>query len=173
VKVVAYLSKLADLFGETTNLRVVDVSRIFCEHVEHHRIDFAWQGPHDGECCHVESYSSSSSQLVLIDLVPATNDIARTARSLHDDCKTKREVEKRVYGCGERRSLTSFGIELSKHFTNDLSHALKGLQIILRLVVRFSKLLQVLSHCGKQKKRLLVRNLLHPIRKFVRWSYIV
>mmetsp|Transcript_45758 Transcript_45758/g.115181 ORF Transcript_45758/g.115181 Transcript_45758/m.115181 type:complete len:256 (+) Transcript_45758:258-1025(+) len=80
-----YLTQFVHLLIETANGRIADSTRILTEHVEYHRIDLSRESSHNGQCGHVESDTSSSSQRSLVNLFAATNHISGTARRLHNE----------------------------------------------------------------------------------------
>jgi hypothetical protein len=108
------LSQFANLFTETSDFGVGDISGVFVGHVVDEGVDLARQVPHDGQGGHVQCNSSAGLQLGFVQLTPTTYNVSRTVSGFDDEF---------LFG------------ELSQNFTHDLSDALQRLQVVLRLVV--------------------------------------
>lgn len=77
-------SEDSELVTESSDIREVNLSRILAHHIEHHRIDFPWQDPHDSQCSLIKCYSGSNNQLRPIDLHLHSHNISSPTRSLDD-----------------------------------------------------------------------------------------
>mmetsp|Transcript_17496 Transcript_17496/g.36905 ORF Transcript_17496/g.36905 Transcript_17496/m.36905 type:complete len:247 (+) Transcript_17496:638-1378(+) len=125
-----HLPQLPNLFVQSTNIAKADLLSalpLFLRtlHVKHRRINLAGQYPHDGEGSHIQRHAGTRLELLVVQSGSTSHHITWTARCLDNE---------------------TIVIQSLQDIANDLTHRLKGRQIVLRLLIPCHEALDILAH---------------------------
>jgi hypothetical protein len=121
-----HFPQLSDLLVQSTNIRKGDTSILFRGlHVKDSRVDLSWQYPHDSERGHIQGYTSSWLEIIMVQTGSASDNVARSTGCLHNE---------------------SFVVQTLQDVANNLTDRLQRTQIILRLLIARMQTFDVVAH---------------------------